>query len=93
MEAEIWKIILSQGPFAALFVWLLFRSEKRNEKRETEQRNEINALHDEIKRERAEWQRERYAWAETLNRFSEKYDLIREEIRELSERVAKGGSV
>lgn len=35
LETEIWKYFLTQGPFAALFVWLLFRSEKRNEKRET----------------------------------------------------------
>lgn len=90
MEAEIWKIILTQGPFAALFVWLLFRSESRNEKREAEQRREMNELRTEIKQERAEWQRERFAWSETLNRFSEKYDLIRDELRDLSEKLRKG---
>lgn len=91
MESEIWKTLISQGPFAVLFVWLLFRSESRNDKRETLQRTEMEELRKQTKEEREEWQRERLVWAETLSKFGEKYDLILAEIRDLSEKIKKGG--
>lgn len=87
MEAEIWKVILSQGPFAVLFVWMLMRSEKRNEIREQEYRQEIRSMKEEFAKEREEWRRERVAWTETLNNFSKKYDLICDELRDLAGKI------
>ncbi|MFC8686301.1 BhlA/UviB family holin-like peptide [Brevibacillus porteri] len=35
MEDSIFKLLLTQGPFAALFVWLLFSTKKESKERET----------------------------------------------------------
>ncbi|MFD1957339.1 BhlA/UviB family holin-like peptide [Paenibacillus thailandensis] len=61
MESEILRYFLTQGPFAVLFIWLLFSSRKEARERE-------NKLHD------------------ILDKFSEKYDLIVGEIRDIKER-------
>ncbi|MGK5512068.1 BhlA/UviB family holin-like peptide [Brevibacillus formosus] len=34
MEESIFKLLLTQGPFAALFVWLLFSTKKESKERE-----------------------------------------------------------
>lgn len=44
MEQEIIKFALSNGIFAALFVWLLFYVLKENSKREAELRATIDSL-------------------------------------------------
>lgn len=36
METEIWKYFITQGPFAALFLWLLIYVMKANKDREKE---------------------------------------------------------
>jgi hypothetical protein len=56
------KYLVTQGPFAVLFVWLLIYVVRQNEKRETR-------LHD------------------ILDKFSEKYDVIVDELREIKERI------
>lgn len=64
MEESIFKSLLQQGPFAALFVWLLFYVMKANRDRE-------NRLQD------------------LLDKFSEKYDVIISELRDIKEKVGK----
>lgn len=66
LETEIWKYFATQGPFAALFVWLLYYNMKANRERE-------NRLQD------------------LLDKFSEKYDVIVLEIRELRKDVNENG--
>ncbi|GAB7389006.1 BhlA/UviB family holin-like peptide [Bacillaceae bacterium] len=63
-ETDIMKYLLSQGPFAALFVWLLFST--RKEAREREQK-----LYD------------------TLEKFSQKYDLIIERLDRIDEHIKR----
>ncbi|AMQ66692.1 involved in bacteriocin production or immunity [Bacillus phage Mgbh1] len=83
MESEIIRMIISQGPFAVLFTWLLFRTEKRNSEREQRYEEETRAMRDQFGTERSEWRKERTAWTETLSKFSEKYDVIVDEVREI----------
>lgn len=64
MEGEIWSYFLTQGPFAALFIWLLVYVMKSGKERE-------NQLLD------------------TLNKFSEKYDLILEEVRAIKSEMVR----
>lgn len=64
MEETIVKTLLQQGPFAALFVWLLFYVMKANRERE-------NRLQD------------------LLDKFSEKYDGIINELRDIKGKVGK----
>ncbi|AZU61087.1 BhlA/UviB family holin-like peptide [Neobacillus mesonae] len=90
MELDVIKYFLTQGPFAVLFVWLLFRSEKRNENRESEYRNEVSELRDEMKKEREEWREERTVWTETLSKFSEKYDVVIDELRDIKNKIGGG---
>lgn len=61
-EMDILKYFLTQGPFAALFVWLLFYVMRANKERE-------GRLQD------------------LLGKFSEKYDVIIVELREMKERI------
>jgi len=64
MEIDMLKYFLTQGPFAALFVWLLIYVMKTNRERE-------GRLQD------------------LLDKFSEKYDLIIGEIRDMKERLPR----
>ena len=64
IETEIMKYLVTQGPFAVLFVWLLIYVMRQNEKRERH-------LHD------------------ILDKFSEKYDVIVDELRDIKERIGK----
>jgi hypothetical protein len=64
MEETIVKTLIQQGPFAALFVWLLFYVMKANRERE-------NRLQD------------------LLDKFSEKYDGIINELRDIKGKVGK----
>ncbi|EMT54218.1 hypothetical protein I532_01390 [Brevibacillus borstelensis AK1] len=64
MEESIFKALMQQGPFAALFVWLLFYVMKANRERE-------NRLQD------------------LLDKFSQKYDVIISELRDIKEKVGK----
>ncbi|MED1850365.1 BhlA/UviB family holin-like peptide [Brevibacillus borstelensis] len=64
MEETIFKALIQQGPFAALFVWLLFYVMKTNRERE-------NRLQD------------------LLDKFSEKYDVIISELRDIKGKVGK----
>ena len=58
------KPVLTQGPFAILFVILLFRVMKNNETREQKLQ-------------------------ELLDKFSDKYDLIISELRDIKNKVEK----
>ncbi|OME86937.1 hypothetical protein BK120_08415 [Paenibacillus sp. FSL A5-0031] len=73
MESDIIKYFLTQGPFAVLFVWLLFSSRKDSRDREqslmNESRERESKLHD------------------ILDKFSDKYDLIITEIRDIKSRI------
>jgi hypothetical protein len=91
MENEVLTYFLTQGPFAALFVWLLFRSEKRNEKREGEYRTEIQSMREEMRNEREAWRQERDIWSETLRKFSEKYDVIIADLRDIKAKITGKG--
>lgn len=48
METEILKMVISQGIFAVLFVWLLFDSRKDSKQREERYINTIDKLTDKI---------------------------------------------
>lgn len=65
MEIDMLKYFLTQGPFAALFVWLLIYVMRANKERE-------GRLQD------------------LLDKFSEKYDVIISEIREMKDRFPNG---
>ncbi|MGM0836057.1 MAG: BhlA/UviB family holin-like peptide [Bacillota bacterium] len=65
MEAEVFKIFLTQGPFALLFVWLLFYVMKTNSERE----KRLHGL---------------------LEKFSEKYDVVIDELRHIKNRIGNG---
>lgn len=62
MENELLKYFVTQGPFAALFVWLLVYVMKNNKERESRLHN-------------------------LLDKFSEKYDVIISEIRDLKNNI------
>lgn len=87
MDAPIMDYFLTQGPFAVLFIWLLFRSEKRNETREGEYKTEITQMHEKMEVERKEWRKERLVWTETLQKFSDKYDVIIDELHQIKTKI------
>lgn len=65
METEIWKLFIGQGPYAALFIWMLFSNQKREREATAdskEREKELNAI---IKQQ-----------TDVMQTFSEKYDLI-----------------
>ncbi|WP_232695466.1 BhlA/UviB family holin-like peptide [Brevibacillus daliensis] len=64
LDESVFKLLLQQGPYAALFIWLLFYVIRTNKERE-------NRLQD------------------LLDKFSDKYDLIISELRDLKNRVHK----
>ncbi|MEK5167203.1 BhlA/UviB family holin-like peptide [Paenibacillus sp. FSL R5-0527] len=68
MENEIFKYFITQGPFGALFVWLLIYVMRTNKEREKDLNGIIQQQNN------------------VLSKFSEKYDLIISELRELKER-------
>ncbi|MBG9735820.1 BhlA/UviB family holin-like peptide [Paenibacillus alvei] len=75
MEIDMLKYFLTQGPFAALFVWLLIYVMKTNKEREKNMQEE---------------NREREGRLQALlDKFSEKYDLIIGEIRDMKERLPR----
>ncbi|RRJ62391.1 hypothetical protein EHV15_05070 [Paenibacillus oralis] len=69
MENEIVKYFITQGPFGALFVWLLIYVMRTNKEREKDLNGIIQQQNN------------------VLSKFSEKYDLIISELRELKERL------
>ncbi|KKX54202.1 BhlA/UviB family holin-like peptide [Brevibacillus borstelensis] len=89
MENELWKYFLTQGPWAILFVFMLLFVLKKNNERETKiaadaKEREKQILEDSKEREKQ--------LMETLNKFSDKYDLILEEVRDIkSEMLRRGG--
>jgi hypothetical protein len=62
VESEVVKYFITQGPWAVVFVILLFYVMRRNTDRE-------NRLHD------------------LLEKFSEKYDVVIEELRDIKRRI------
>jgi hypothetical protein len=62
MESEVIKYFLTQGPWAIVFIWLLFYVMRRNTERE-------GRLHD------------------LLDKFSDKYDVVIEELRDIKDRI------
>ncbi|MGM0904274.1 MAG: BhlA/UviB family holin-like peptide [Bacillota bacterium] len=87
---DLMKYFVTQGPFAVLFIWLLLRSEKRNETREGQYRDEIKHMRGEMKTERNEWRKERSVWSETLQKFSDKYDVVIDELRDIKNKIGGG---
>jgi len=76
MEIDMLKYFLTQGPFAALFVWLLIyvmRTNKEREKNMTEANREREGRLQDL-----------------LDKFSDKYDVIIGEIREMKDRFTNG---
>jgi hypothetical protein len=65
MESEVIKYFLTQGPWAIVFIWLLFYVMRRNTERE-------GRLHD------------------LLDKFSDKYDVVIEELRDIKNRIGGG---
>ncbi|OXM86451.1 BhlA/UviB family holin-like peptide [Paenibacillus rigui] len=69
---DVLTYFFTQGPFAVLFVWLLFSSHKESRDREQklihESREREGKLHD------------------ILDKFSDKYDVIITEIRDMKTR-------
>ena len=62
MEQEFIRYLVTQGPFAVLFVWLLFYVMRNNKEREMRLHN-------------------------TLVKFSEKYNLVVDELKEIKDRL------
>lgn len=72
MENELTKYFLTQGPFAALYVWLLIYVMRTNKEREKEQ---------------MQTNKERESRLQALlDKFGDKYDVIISEIRDIKER-------
>jgi len=75
MENDILRFFMTQGPFAVLFVWLLIYVMRANKDREKSLQEE---------------NREREGRLQSLlEKFSEKYDVIITEIREMKERLPR----
>lgn len=64
MEDTVFKSLIQQGPYAILFVWLLFHTMKNNKDREAK-------------------------LTEILDKFSEKYDVVISEIRDIKNKIDK----
>lgn len=75
MENEILTYFITQGPFAVLFVWLLIYVMRRNSERESQMI--------------AENQERESRLQALLDKFSDKYDLIIGELREMKERLPR----
>lgn len=73
MEAELFSALVKNGPFALLFVCLFFYVLKRNTEREEKQ--------DQTNKERES------RLHDLLEKFSEKYDVVIEELRDIKNRV------
>lgn len=69
------KYFLTQGPFAALFVWLLIYVMRTNKEREKSMQEENREREGRLQ--------------DLLDKFSEKYDVIIGELREMKERLPK----
>ncbi|UQZ84032.1 hypothetical protein SK3146_03244 [Paenibacillus konkukensis] len=72
MDLDILKYFLTQGPFAVLFAWLLISSRKESREREK------SLIAENRKREGR--------LHDILDKFSEKYDVIITEIRDIQSR-------
>jgi cellulose biosynthesis protein BcsQ len=73
MDNEVLRYFLTQGPFAILFVWLLIYVMKANKEREAAQAAE---------------NRERESRLQSLlEKFSDKYDVIIADLREIKSKV------
>lgn len=75
MEMDVLKYFITQGPFAILFVWLLIYVIRTNKERE------VDLIRTNKEREGR--------LHDLLDKFSEKYDLIIEEIRDIKGRLSK----
>lgn len=74
MDNEVLRYFLTQGPFAILFVWLLIYVMKANKEREAAQAAE---------------NRERESRLQSLlEKFSDKYDVIIADLREIKTKVS-----
>ncbi|QVY63001.1 BhlA/UviB family holin-like peptide [Cytobacillus gottheilii] len=76
MEAETLKYFLTQGPFAILFVWLLVYVMRANKERESRM--------EETNKEREG------RLHELLDKFSEKYDVVIDELRDIKNKMGGG---
>lgn len=72
-ESEVIAKLIEQGAFAVLFVWLLFYVLRRNKEREEHL-------------EQANKERESRLH-DLLEKFSEKYDVVIEELRDIKTRI------
>ncbi|GIN87645.1 SPBc2 prophage-derived protein BhlA [Heyndrickxia sporothermodurans] len=76
MDATVTQYFLTQGPFAVLFVWLFYSSRKEAREREQENRHRENQLYKTIENQN-----------EILNKFSEKYDVVINQLSEIKDRL------
>ncbi|NBI28332.1 BhlA/UviB family holin-like peptide [Chengkuizengella marina] len=74
MELNIIQYFLTQGPFAVLFVWLLIYVMKNGKERE----DKLIKSHKEREGQ----------LITTLEKFSEKYDVIIDELRQVKNRLS-----
>ncbi|MFS1511764.1 BhlA/UviB family holin-like peptide [Chengkuizengella sp. SCS-71B] len=74
MELNIIQYFLTQGPFAVLFVWLLIYVMRNSKERE----DKLIESHKEREGQ----------LISTLEKFSEKYDMIIDELRQLKEKMS-----
>lgn len=72
-SSEFLTYFITQGPFAALFVWLLWHTQKRNKERE-----------DQMVAQNKEREDRLYA---TLNEFAQRYDIVIEKLDEIKTRL------
>lgn len=76
METDIMKYFITQGPFAVLFIWMFISNQKRERQAMEDSKAREKELNNIIQRQN-----------NVLSKFSEKYDLIISELRELKERL------
>lgn len=73
MDNELLRYAIMQGPFAALFVWLLIYVMRTNKEREKEQMQTNKERESRLQ--------------DLLSKFSDKYDVIISEIRDIKGRM------
>lgn len=82
------KPFLDYGIIAGLFIFLLMYVLKTTQKREEQMREENTKREERLLKESLDREMRLH---ETLNKFSEKYDLIHNDIKDIKEEINKRG--
>jgi hypothetical protein len=85
-EMDLVKYFVTQGPFAVGFVWLLIYVMRTNKEREKSMQEENRERESRLQEDNREREGRLQA---LLDKFSEKYDLIISEIRDMKERLPR----